>query len=231
MRARWPAHRPGRRRCAAERRKAASRRATAARAAAAARSAKSARTGYACRSGKPAAAPPAAPGKSRRLQRRNGKAAAASSPRRSRGGLREEAGSTSRRVTGSGPHGRIVKRDIETPRRRRRRQGAPAAAAGGRRRAMRRRRHVGRSRSGSSSSRGSYELVPHDSMRKIIARRLVEAKKTIPHFYLTMDCRIDKLLALRAEINAAAPMTRRQGQGRPASSRSTTWSSRRWRWR
>ena len=43
-------------------------------------------------------------------------------------------------------------------------------------------------------------------MRKIIARRLVEAKTTIPHFYLTMDCRIDKLLALRADINAAAPM-------------------------
>ena len=53
---------------------------------------------------------------------------------------------------------------------------------------------------------GSYELVPHDSIRKIIARRLVEAKTTIPHFYLTMDCRIDKLLALRADINAAAPV-------------------------
>src|SRR6185295_1153190 len=53
---------------------------------------------------------------------------------------------------------------------------------------------------------GSYELIPHDSIRKIIARRLVEAKQTIPHFYLTMVCRIDKLLALRAEINAAAPI-------------------------
>jgi pyruvate dehydrogenase E2 component (dihydrolipoyllysine-residue acetyltransferase) len=53
---------------------------------------------------------------------------------------------------------------------------------------------------------GSYEIVPHDSVRKIVARRLVEAKTTIPHFYLTMDCRIDKLLALRAEINAAAPV-------------------------
>ena len=53
---------------------------------------------------------------------------------------------------------------------------------------------------------GSYEVVPHDSIRKIIAKRLVEAKTTIPHFYLTMDCRIDKLLALRADINAAAPV-------------------------
>ncbi|MDQ3560074.1 MAG: 2-oxo acid dehydrogenase subunit E2, partial [Pseudomonadota bacterium] len=55
---------------------------------------------------------------------------------------------------------------------------------------------------------GSYEVVPHDSMRKTIARRLVEAKTTIPHFYLTTDCRIDALLKLRAEINAAAPMTK-----------------------
>jgi pyruvate dehydrogenase E2 component (dihydrolipoamide acetyltransferase) len=53
---------------------------------------------------------------------------------------------------------------------------------------------------------GSYELVPHDNMRKTIARRLVEAKSTIPHFYLTVDCEIDALLALRAQINAAAPM-------------------------
>ena len=63
---------------------------------------------------------------------------------------------------------------------------------------------------------GSYELVPHDSMRKIIARRLVEAKTTIPHFYLTMDCRIDKLLALRAEINAAAPMKKTEKGEVPA---------------
>ena len=41
---------------------------------------------------------------------------------------------------------------------------------------------------------GSYELVPHDNMRKTIARRLVEAKSTIPHFYLTLDCEIDALL-------------------------------------
>ena len=53
---------------------------------------------------------------------------------------------------------------------------------------------------------GSYELVPHDNMRKTIARRLVEAKSTIPHFYLTLDCEIDALLKLRTEINAAAPV-------------------------
>ena len=53
---------------------------------------------------------------------------------------------------------------------------------------------------------GSYDIVPHDNVRKIIARRLVEAKTTIPHFYLTVDCEIDALLALRADINAAAPI-------------------------
>ena len=53
---------------------------------------------------------------------------------------------------------------------------------------------------------GSYELVPHDNMRKTIARRLVEAKSTIPHFYLTLDCELDALLALRTQLNSAAPM-------------------------
>src|SRR5690606_1000362 len=59
---------------------------------------------------------------------------------------------------------------------------------------------------------GSYELVPHDSMRKTIARRLVEAKSTIPHFYLTLDCQIDALLDLRKQLNAAAP-TIKTGNG------------------
>ena len=44
---------------------------------------------------------------------------------------------------------------------------------------------------------GSYELVPNDGMRKIVAARLSEAKQTIPHFYLTLDCRIDALMAAR----------------------------------
>jgi pyruvate dehydrogenase E2 component (dihydrolipoamide acetyltransferase) len=60
---------------------------------------------------------------------------------------------------------------------------------------------------------GSYEVVPHDNMRKVIARRLVEAKLTIPHFYLTVDCSIGKLLSAREEINAAAPKDK---DGKPA---------------
>ncbi len=52
---------------------------------------------------------------------------------------------------------------------------------------------------------GSYELVPHDGMRKTIARRLVESKQTIPHFYVSVDCELDALMALRAQLNDAAP--------------------------
>ncbi|MDX8530002.1 pyruvate dehydrogenase complex dihydrolipoamide acetyltransferase [Mesorhizobium sp. VK25A] len=63
---------------------------------------------------------------------------------------------------------------------------------------------------------GSYELVPHDNMRKTIARRLVEAKSTIPHFYLTLDCDLDALLALRTQLNAAAPMRKTDKGEAPA---------------
>ncbi|RWC34199.1 MAG: pyruvate dehydrogenase complex dihydrolipoamide acetyltransferase [Mesorhizobium sp.] len=63
---------------------------------------------------------------------------------------------------------------------------------------------------------GSYDLVPHDNMRKTIARRLVEAKTTIPHFYLTLDCELDALLALRTQINAAAPVKKTDKGEAPA---------------
>ena len=69
---------------------------------------------------------------------------------------------------------------------------------------------------------GSYEIVPNDGMRKVVAARLTEAKQTIPHFYLTLDCKIDALLAAREQINAAAPDARTAS--RPTSSRSTTSS-------
>jgi pyruvate dehydrogenase E2 component (dihydrolipoamide acetyltransferase) len=50
---------------------------------------------------------------------------------------------------------------------------------------------------------GAYEAVPHSSMRQTIARRLLEAKTTVPHFYLTLDCELDAMLALRGQINAS----------------------------
>jgi pyruvate dehydrogenase E2 component (dihydrolipoamide acetyltransferase) len=51
---------------------------------------------------------------------------------------------------------------------------------------------------------GSYEEVPLDGMRKTIAKRLVESKQTVPHFYLALDCELDALMSLREQINAAA---------------------------
>ncbi len=63
---------------------------------------------------------------------------------------------------------------------------------------------------------GTYEIVPHDGMRKTIARRLVESKQTVPHFYLTIDCELDALLALRSQINAAAPMIKTEKGEVPA---------------
>jgi pyruvate dehydrogenase E2 component (dihydrolipoamide acetyltransferase) len=111
--------------------------------------------------------------------------------------LAKTAGIELNRIRGSGPHGRIIARDVEAARSG---QGlAPAAAASfalpvpsdDKIRAL--------------FEPGSYDVVPHDNIRKVIARRLVEAKLTIPHFYLTLDCNIGKLLAAREEINAAAP--------------------------
>jgi pyruvate dehydrogenase E2 component (dihydrolipoamide acetyltransferase) len=53
---------------------------------------------------------------------------------------------------------------------------------------------------------GTYETVPHDNMRKVIASRLMQAKQTIPHFYLTIACGLDELLAVREKLNAHAPL-------------------------
>ncbi len=92
-------------------------------------------------------------------------------------------------ITGSGPHGRIVKRDVEaalagdtgavTPR-----PAAPAAAA--------------------APFEPEFELLALSSMRKTVARRLSESKRTVPHFYLTVDCDIDRLLELRKDLNGRA---------------------------
>ncbi|HEY7296636.1 MAG TPA: pyruvate dehydrogenase complex dihydrolipoamide acetyltransferase [Xanthobacteraceae bacterium] len=112
--------------------------------------------------------------------------------------LAKDAGIEVSRIQGSGPHGRVVARDVETAK-----SGkgllAPAPAA----RAPIQAPSDEKIRA--LFEEGSYEVIPHDNMRKIIARRLVEAKQTVPHFYLTLDCNIGKLLAAREEINAAAP--------------------------
>jgi pyruvate dehydrogenase E2 component (dihydrolipoamide acetyltransferase) len=130
--------------------------------------------------------------------------------------LAKEAGIDIGRITGSGPHGRVIARDVAAAK-----EGkglappaaaaapTPAAAAGAPAMAQ-----------ASSDEKiralfppGSYEVVPHDNVRRIIAQRLTLAKQTIPHFYLTIDCAIGKLLAAREEINAAAPKDK---DGKPA---------------
>jgi pyruvate dehydrogenase E2 component (dihydrolipoamide acetyltransferase) len=120
--------------------------------------------------------------------------------------LAKEAGLDISKVSGSGPHGRVVKSDIEK-----------AVASGTGKTAPTSAPSVGQSApsaapKGASEEAvlklfepGSYELVPHDGMRKTIARRLTESKQTIPHFYVSVDCELDALLALRAQLNDAAP--------------------------
>jgi pyruvate dehydrogenase E2 component (dihydrolipoamide acetyltransferase) len=124
--------------------------------------------------------------------------------------LAKEKGLTLSALTGSGPHGRIVQRDIEQAAKSGGGVSAPPAQAQAAQPSM------SDAQVRKLFAEGSYEVVPHDSMRKTIARRLVEAKSTIPHFYLTIDCRIDKLLALRADINAAAPVTKGEKGDAPA---------------
>jgi pyruvate dehydrogenase E2 component (dihydrolipoamide acetyltransferase) len=129
--------------------------------------------------------------------------------------LAKEAGIDLGKVQGSGPHGRIVEKDIEAAK-----QGgakaAPAAAAAAPAAAKPASAPLAAGPSDDQVKKlfapGSYEEIPHDGMRKTIARRLTEAKQTIPHFYVTLDCELDALLKLRAELNAAAP----EKDGKPA---------------
>jgi pyruvate dehydrogenase E2 component (dihydrolipoamide acetyltransferase) len=114
------------------------------------------------------------------------------------------------RVSGSGPHGRIVQRDIEAAvKSGTAKAGAPApgtaitTAAAAPASAMA--APMADSKVLALYEEGSYEVLPHDGMRRIIAERLTQSKQTIPHFYLNLDCRLDQLLAARSRINAAAP--------------------------
>jgi pyruvate dehydrogenase E2 component (dihydrolipoamide acetyltransferase) len=105
-------------------------------------------------------------------------------------------------VAGTGPRGRIVKSDVENAKPGAARPAAGAPAAGG-----------GAGIPGVAPlpdarllyPAGSYEEIPHDSMRKAIAKRLTSAKTLIPHYYLTIDCNLNALMAVREKMNAAAP--------------------------
>ena len=118
--------------------------------------------------------------------------------------LAKEAGIDLARVTGSGPHGRVVARDVDQAKsgqglKPAASAGAPAAGTGA----------VGAPAMSDQQilalyEEGAYESVPHDSMRRTIAQRLTAATNSMPTFYLTVDCDLGKLNAAREEINAAA---------------------------
>ena len=98
-------------------------------------------------------------------------------------------------VAGSGPRGRIVKKDVEAAI-----AAGPVPAAG----ALAIAGGPTPAPAGDLPGMPGYDAIPHSMMRKTIARRLTESKQTAPHFYLTVDCRIDELLDLRKKLNANA---------------------------
>jgi pyruvate dehydrogenase E2 component (dihydrolipoyllysine-residue acetyltransferase) len=154
--------------------------------------------------------------------RRNGKDRVFASPLARR--LAQERGLDLSALQGSGPHGRIIKRDVDgtAPARPEAEQEAeavetvrptPQPEPG---QGPERRRLVpatpSRPAAGMSDDQvlalyepGTYELIPHDTMRRVIAERLTIAKQTIPHFYLSIDCELDAVLAARQRLNAMAP--------------------------
>jgi pyruvate dehydrogenase E2 component (dihydrolipoamide acetyltransferase) len=115
--------------------------------------------------------------------------------------LAKEAGIELGRIAGTGPHGRVIARDVEEAKSGKGLKAPPAAPAAA--------PSIAPSMSDQQIralfEEGSYEVVPHDGMRRIIAQRLTASIQTIPHFYLTMDCDIGKLVGAREEINKAAP--------------------------
>lgn len=117
--------------------------------------------------------------------------------------LAKEAGIDISRVEGSGPHGRVIARDVEGAKSGKGLRVAAAAASGATAGAIAPALTDHQIRA--LYEEGSYDLIPHDGMRRTIAQRLTASTQTIPHFYLTLDCNIGRLLAAREEINAAAP--------------------------
>ncbi len=131
--------------------------------------------------------------------------------------IAKDAGVDVAKVTGSGPKGRVVKSDVD------------AAIAGGTGKATATPSAAPSTAAPSAAPKGmsddqvlklfaggSYDLVAHDGMRKTIAKRLQESKQTIPHFYVSVDCELDALLALRTQLNAGAPVTKTEKGEVPA---------------
>jgi pyruvate dehydrogenase E2 component (dihydrolipoamide acetyltransferase) len=127
--------------------------------------------------------------------------------------LAKDAGIDLGRIAGSGPHGRVIARDVAAAKDGKglRAPGAAPLPAGAGAPAVAPAMSDHQIRA--LYQDGSYELMPHDGMRRTIAQRLTASVQTIPHFYLTVDCDIGKLVGAREEINAAAPKDK---DGKPA---------------
>jgi len=135
----------------------------------------------------PAPAPAAAPAPAPAAPPSGGRVFASPLARR----IAADAGLDLTQISGSGPHGRIVKADVET-----------AIATG-----------VGKAAAPAAAPvpapAGAYTEIPNTTMRKVIAERLSASKREIPHFYLSIDCDIDALMDLRQQLNAKSP----EGEG------------------
>ena len=115
-------------------------------------------------------------------------------------------------IAGSGPHGRVVKSDVEAVKSGKsplKTMPSVAPAVGGAALAS----GMTRQQVMALYPEGEYEIVPNDGMRRTVGARLTEARQTIPQYYITADLRIDELLAARERINAAAPKDK---DGKPA---------------
>ncbi|WP_445487770.1 pyruvate dehydrogenase complex dihydrolipoamide acetyltransferase [Rhodopseudomonas sp. RCAM05734] len=120
--------------------------------------------------------------------------------------LAKEAGIELGRINGSGPHGRVIAKDVETAKSGGGLKAAAASSAGAPAGAT---ALIGAPAMSDQQilglyEQGDYQSVPHDSMRRTIAQRLTAATNSMPTFYLTVDCDLGKLSSAREEINAAA---------------------------
>ncbi|MFF9506879.1 2-oxo acid dehydrogenase subunit E2 [Streptomyces sp. NPDC014724] len=119
--------------------------------------------------------------------------------------LAREAGLDLAVLTGTGPGGRIVRRDVEAAvTARRMPESVPSQAP--REAAAAPQASVPVPRTSAPAETGDHEDIPHSRMRRAIARRLTESKQHTPHFYLRATCAVDELLALRQRLNAVSPV-------------------------
>ncbi|WP_330167413.1 pyruvate dehydrogenase complex dihydrolipoamide acetyltransferase [Bartonella grahamii] len=124
--------------------------------------------------------------------------------------LASQAGLDLSLISGSGPHGRIIKCDVEK------------AVSGDISKASYSSQIAEAFAAGDSDKKilklfkeDEYTFAPHNNMRKTIATRLIESKQRVPHFYVTVDCELDALLTLRTQLNTAAPMVKIQEEAKP----------------